>query len=294
MIKDLDFLPPGKKKILKEITSELSRVEGMAAIVLGGSYASGTFTESSDMDLGLYYFENAPFSIAKIRKMAEKFSEVKEPAVTGFYGWGAWVNGGGWLHTRQGKIDFLYRNIDQVKRTIAEAKSGVFQHDYDQQPAYGFYNVIYLAETSVCIPLYDPDKIIAGLKRQVQKYPPKLKRRIINDSLWSAEFTLINARSYAARGDVYGTAGCLTRAAAHLTQALFALNEKYYLTDKKAMELISGFNLVPNGFVDSVNKLLANPGANARTLQKSVNEMELAWECVVNLEGIEYTPNFVI
>ena len=76
--------------------------------------------------------------------------------VTGFYEWGAWVNGGAWIHNPVCKVDFLYRNLDQVKRTIDDAKRGILHHDYAQQPAYGFYSVIYLAETQICLPLYDP------------------------------------------------------------------------------------------------------------------------------------------
>jgi hypothetical protein len=34
------------------------------------------------------------------------------------YEWGQWVNGGAWIHTPAGKLDLLYRNIDQVKRVL--------------------------------------------------------------------------------------------------------------------------------------------------------------------------------
>jgi hypothetical protein len=64
-----------------------------------------------------------------------------------------------------------------------EAQQGIFHHDYDQQPTYGFYSVIYLAETQVCIPLYNPEDHIANLKYQAAVFPLKLKQRIIADSL---------------------------------------------------------------------------------------------------------------
>ena len=51
--------------------SELAHVPGIAAVVLGGSYASGTQREGSDMDIGLYYLAEAPFEIAMIKKVAE-------------------------------------------------------------------------------------------------------------------------------------------------------------------------------------------------------------------------------
>ncbi len=148
------------------------------------------------MDVGLYYLAEAPFDIAGIKKVAENIA-VQPPTVTGFYEWGQWVNGGAWIQTRAGKVDFLYRNIHQVEQTIEHAFQGIVEHDYDQQPTHGFYSIIYLAETDICIPLYDPLQHIARLKQLVKTYPPKLKEKVVANALWSAEFTLAHASSFA-------------------------------------------------------------------------------------------------
>ncbi len=169
----VSFLPPQKQQLLEYLVDRLSSIEGMLAVVLGGSYAGGTFHEASDMDIGLYYEEASPFSIDDVRDVALEVAEDGNATVTGFYEWGAWVNGCAWIHTPQGKVDFLYRNLDQVQRTIEEAQQGIVHHDYDQQPAYGFYSVIYLAETQICIPLYDPENRIARLKREVSPVEAK-------------------------------------------------------------------------------------------------------------------------
>ncbi|GIK36443.1 MAG: hypothetical protein BroJett011_02760 [Chloroflexota bacterium] len=261
-------------------------------MVLGGSYARGTQREGSDLDLGLYYVEAAPFAIADIKDLAHNISTQKAPVVTDFYGWGAWVNGGAWIQTEVGKVDFVYRNLNQVQQTIAEAQQGIIQHDYNQQPAYGFYSVIYLAETEVCIPLYDPHAYIAGLKRQVASYPAALKKRVIVDWLWSAEFTLIQAQQFAATGDVYNTAGCLTRTAASLTQALFALNETYFMSDKQVMEVIARFSIRPPGYVEQISAILAQPGQTAAELSRTVAHLKAVWQSVVVLAGDIYQPKF--
>jgi hypothetical protein len=232
--------------------------------------------------------------LACITPQISRFQSLVSATVTGFYEWGAWVNGGAWIHTPQGKVDFLYRNLDQVRRTIAEAQQGVSQHDYDQQPAYGFYSVIYLAETQICIPLYDPELLIAKLKRDVETYPPRLKQRIIADSLWSAEFTLLHARAFAAQGDVYNTAGCLTRALSNLTQALFALNERYFLRDKKVLEVVAGFPNLPAGYIQQIDPILACPGRTAPELTRTVSALERAWQSVVALPGVHYEPKFTM
>jgi hypothetical protein len=288
----LRHVPEQKRLLLQKLVDQLSDTPGVAAIVLGGSYVSGTHHDTSDLDVGLYYFETGPFSIAAIQQIADGVSVKGPAAVTGFYEWGAWVNGGAWIHTPQGKVDFLYRNLDQIQRAIVEARQGICHHDYDQQPTYGFYSVIYLAETQICIPLYDPDGLIAKLKRQVATYPPRLKQRVIADSLWAAEFTLMHAREFAAQGDVYNTVGCLTRTVSNMTQALFALNEQYFIRDKKVMDAMAGFPNLPRGYTQQVNRILACPGRTARELAKAVGDLEQAWLSVVSLDGVHYEPKF--
>jgi hypothetical protein len=291
-INDISKLPKQKQAVLRQLVEKLSTIPGMRAIVLGGSYASGTHHEKSDMDVGLYYDEARPFSIAQIQSIAGEISAVGMPTVTRFYEWGAWVNGGAWIHTPAGKVDFLYRNLDQVRQTIAEAWQGISHHDYDQQPAYGFYSVIYLAETQICIPLYDPEGVLIELKRSVEVYPPRLKQKIIADSLWAAEFTLLHARNFAAQGDVYNTVGCMTRAASNINQALFALNEKFFLRDKQVMDVVSRFQNLPPEYLQQINRILACPGATAEELTKNIVELEQAWRSVVVLPGVRYEPKF--
>ena len=291
---DLAHIPQQKQVFLQQLVEDLCQVPRITAIVLGGSYASGTHHETSDLDIGLYYQAAEPFPIAAIKHIADKISIKGGPVVTDFYEWGAWVNGGAWIETAVGKVDFLYRNLDQIERTISDAQQGIVQHDYDQQPTYGFYSIIYLAETRICIPLHDPGGHIARLKHRVATYPPALKARIIIDSLWSAEFTLQFAQNYAAQGDVYNTVGCLVRTAANLTQALFALNETYFMRDKKVMETLAAFPILPADYVERVTAVLAHPGQTAKDLQQSVANLKATWRSIVSLTGEMYKPKFQI
>ncbi len=206
-----DEMSPEKQAVLKDAVEALSSVDGIAAVVLGGSYARGTQHAQSDIDIGIYYRESWPFDISAIRKVAGTLSADGAPVVTDFYEWGPWVNGGAWINTRAGKVDFLYRNLDQVARTIDAAQQGSYEHDYDQQPTFRFYSVIYLGETEACIPLVDSEGCIARLKSKVERYPPKLKSTVIATELWNAEFALLFADSYAKTGDIYNAVGCLTR-----------------------------------------------------------------------------------
>jgi hypothetical protein len=278
-------LPDDKQALLDDLLPRLTALRGVAAVVIGGSYARGTARPDSDLDLALYYHDAAPFAIDEVRAVARAIS-ASEPTVTDFYGWGAWVNGGAWITTRAGKVDFLYRSIEQVRRTIADAHAGKTQIDYEQQPTFGFHSVIYLAETRDCAPIYDPDGVIAALQAAVAVYPPALKDHLIKSSLWSAEFTFYHARGYATRGDAYNTVGCLLRALYHLTHALHALNETYFAGDKGSMERIAAFPLKPENYIADVNALLRRPGDD---LNASVREIERLWQRVKALAD-DYEP----
>lgn len=288
----IDNVPAAKGLLLQQLVEQLRIVPGVAAIVLGGSYAAGTHHAASDLDVGLYYWEATPFALPAIKTVANNFSAQGTPTVTGFYEWGAWVNGGAWIHTVQGKVDFLYRNLDHLQRTITEAHQGITHHDYNQQPTHGFHSVIYLAETQICLPLYDPAGVIANLKQQIATYPPKLKAKIVGDCLWLAEFTLLFARDYAAKGDVYNTVGCLTRITGNLTQALFALNERYFLRDKGVMATIGAFACLPADYCAQINRSLAQPGSTAAELTQTVQQLTQSWRAVVALAGDLYQQKF--
>jgi hypothetical protein len=284
-------ISPEKLTLLENLTAQLSATPGVKAVVLGGSYARGRQNPASDLDIGVYYSDAAPFAIDDIRRIAASAAG-SNATVTGFNEWGPWVNGGAWLHTPAGKVDFLYRSLDKVEKTIREAMAGTTYFDYYQQPPFGFYSVIYLAETQVCLPLYDPEGYLARLKEMVAVYPPALKRKVVAEQLWIAEFTLSNAAGFAAKGDLYDTAGCLTRTASCLTQALFALNESYFITDKTAMAEIAAFPLAPHGYVEQLAVILAHPGQSPAELTATVSSLRTAWQAVVTLAGSLYKPMF--
>lgn len=256
--------------------NDLKVIDHVAAIVLGGSHATGNNSVASDVDLGIYYFDKNPFDIDRIKTIANKYSSNSKPTVTGFYEWGHWVNGGAWIKTSAGKLDFIYKNIDQISLTIEKAQNGQWENDFDQQPPYGFSSVIFLAETKYCIPLYDPYKIIEKLKDSVQDYPKKLKEAIIQYSLWSAEFTIHHAAYFSEKSDLFNTMGCFTRAIKNIVGAIFAINELYPMGDKRAIEILEKTNKKPINLKEKIEHILCvkkgSTGTNVTVLKALFDE----------------------
>lgn len=282
-------IPENKKKTLDDIVNDLKNISNIRAIVLGGSYSTGMANENSDLDIGIYYHENSPFDIGQIRSIAAKYNIDETPTVTDFYQWGAWVNGGAWINTASGEVDFVYRNIEQVKSTIEKARNGIVENDFEQQPPFGFSSVIYLAETYHCIPLYDPDTVIEELKNEVRNYPPKLKQSIIQQSLWSAEFTLWQADKFANKCDVYNTMGCFTRALKNIMDALFAINERYPISDKNSLQILEHTKKRPDSLSERIESILST---DKRNLILKARELRNLFEQTVLLTNGTYHPYF--
>jgi predicted nucleotidyltransferase len=282
-------IPGDKQKLLDEITTELKRVDGVKAIVLGGSYAIGMATENSDLDIGIYYSELNPFEIEKIKDVAKIFSNSDQPTVTNFYEWGPWVNGGAWINTISGEVDFLYKNIEQITRTIETAKDGIWENNFDQQPPYGFSSIIFLSETQNSLPLYDPDNVVKNLKESVEQYPQKLKQSVIQQSLWSAEFTIWQAEGYAKKNDTFNTVGCLTRAVKNIVTTLFALNEIYPMGDKRAINILEQAKTKPQNLTSRINDTLY---CSKDTLTNNVMRLKELFEETVELVEGGYRPYY--
>jgi hypothetical protein len=180
-----------------------------------------------------------------------------------------------------------------VERVIAEAETGRYEVHYLQQPPFGFFSATYLGEVVVCIPLFDPEARLEVLKRRVAEYPEALRRAVLQDYLFMAEFTLTAfAPKYAARSDTYGTAACLTRAVNELVLALFALNRRYPLNEKTALLEIAEFERAPREFGTRVQQTLTRLGASPGELVAAVESLAQLFRETIELADGLYQPRF--
>lgn len=242
------------ERVADDLVPRLATVRGVVGVVLGGSRARGSALPDSDLDLGLLYRDVAPIDLAALQIVIEEVNDTLDVIPTPIGGWGPWVNGGAWLCIDGHAVDLLYRSIDRYEATIENAERGFAEHDYLQQPPYGFQSTIYLGEIDTCSPLHDPFDEVEALKSRVRPYPPALRANLVAGYHWGATFTMQNAVKPARRGDVYAGVGCLTRTAAFLVQTLLAHAEIYPVSDKGALHQLT---LVNTTYADLSSRISA-------------------------------------
>jgi sirohydrochlorin ferrochelatase len=147
----------------------------------------------------------------------------------------------------------------------------------------------------VCIPLFDLEGRLDSLKRRVAVYPEALRRAVVQDYLWQAEFGLgAFARKFATRSDSYGTAACLTRAMNQLVLVLFALNRKYPINDKTVLAEVAEFERAPRDFGPRVQQILAHLGASPAELFAAVQSVAQLFRETVELADGLYQPRYTV
>jgi hypothetical protein len=246
----------GDDPLLALITPALAGVPGVVAVVLGGSRARGTATETSDYDLGLYFRRERPLDTgALIRAVRPLVDDPETAAVTPVGEWGPWIVGGGWLRIAGRKVDILYREIDAVNAVITEASSGRISMHYQPGHPHGFCSAHWMGEVALCRPLHDPDRAVTELRARTRPYPQALAGALIGKFLWEVGFSIENAGLGAARGDATHVAGCAYRALCCVAQVLFALNGRYLINEKAALEAATGFPLTLTDLSGRVEKV---------------------------------------
>src|ERR1700759_3676443 len=223
--------------ILQRIVPVLAAVPGVAAIALGGSRARGTATDTSDYDIGLYYSTERPLDTGRLLQAVRTFADAPDAAqVTPIGGWGPWIVGGGWLTVAGQKVDLLYRGIEAVSDAIDKCRAGEIDMHYQPGHPHGFCSAIWMGEVALCRPLHDPDERLAKLKAATSPYPAALRDALIRKFEWEILFLIENGELAAGRAEQTHVAGCAYRALACSAQVLFALNERYLINEKGALQ----------------------------------------------------------
>ncbi len=237
--------------VLQRLARALAAVPGFAAIALGGSRARGTAAPTSDFDVGLYYRKGVEPEASSLREAVRGLIDNPDSAVVTEVGdWGSWIVGGAWLTVDGGKVDLLYRCADAVGDVIRACQAGRISMNYQPGHPHGFSSAIWMGEVAVCRPIHDPEGLLARLKSMTDPYPPQLRGALVRRFQWEVLFSIENAETAVGRGALTHIAGCAYRALSCVAQVLFALNRRYFVNEKGALEEAAGFPVTLPGLAE--------------------------------------------
>ena len=256
---------------LRAVAARLAEVPGVVAVALGGSRARGTHRPDSDVDLGLYY--RPPLDVPGLRRLAAALAvgrggtpaELTEPGA-----WGPWVDGGGWLSLDDTPVDWLYRDLDRVHRSVADARAG--RADFHAQVGHplGVPDFAYAGEVALGRVLADPTGELAAVQQRARPYPPELTRALV-DRLGEADFLLGGLPKVARRGDVTFVAGALFRVVGLCAHALHAVAGRWVITEKGLIAATDALPTAPPGFARRAEQLLGALGTEPEDLLAAVD-----------------------
>lgn len=237
---------------LHHLADQLAAVPGVVGVMLGGSRARGDEQPDSDVDLGLYY--RPPLDTGALRSLARSVATARadqgpDPDVTEPGGWGPWVDGGGWMTIDKMPVDWIYRDVDRVRRSVELALGGKFDFHFQVGHPFGVPDFAYAGEIALGLLLADPTGEFGRLKQQLEPYPAVLGQAIV-DRLDEARFLLGALTKSAHRSDAIFVAGCLFRVVTLCAHAVHAKAGRWVINEK--------------GIVDAADRLPSAPPAFGR------------------------------
>jgi predicted nucleotidyltransferase len=278
--------------VLERVVGRLGDVDGVVGLALGGSRARGGASAGADIDVGIYYREQAAPDLDALRAAAADLDDRGKPDGFGAYGeWGPWINGGAWLRVEGFKTDFLFREIGRVEAVLDACESGQVASAYQPGHPHCFVNHIYAGEVHDNVILHDADGTMARLRARTDPYPEALADALMRSFGWEVGFALETAAGAADRGDVAYVTGCLYRAVACMVQALFAADRTYLINEKGAVARVDGLARRPERFAERTAQLLGSTGTSPEGLRSALDAAaELQRETRSVLEESGLTP----
>ena len=261
---------------LHSLADQLIEVPGIVAVMLGGSRARGEEHPDSDVDLGLYY--RPPLDTDALRRLARSAASLRgvagqSPDLTEPGGWGPWVDGGGWLTIEETPVDWIYRDLDRVRRSVDLAVAGQFAFHFQVGHPFGIPDFAYAGELALGIVLADPTGELQRLKDRLRAYPAALGATIIS-RLDEARFLLGISTKPARRADTTFVAGCLFRVVTLCAYAVHAQAGRWVINEKGVVDAAAGLDCAPVDFGERAHAVLADLGRTGSSLLLAVRHAE--------------------
>ncbi|HET9649593.1 MAG TPA: nucleotidyltransferase domain-containing protein [Microlunatus sp.] len=216
---------PDLPRPVAKLVERLAGTTGVAAVVLGGSRATGRATRQSDWDLGLYYR-----GVPDLEPLHE-LGDVHPPG-----SWGRLMNGGAWLSLEELRIDVLLRDLDTVEHWTSEAQHGRYAVDGLLGYLAGLPTYTLTAEVASSI-------VLTGRLPVHTAYPADLAR--VGPERWRfhRDFSLSHAARAAELGNEPVALGQLARAMVEEAHARHCAARRWVLNEKR---IFDGTDLAPS------------------------------------------------
>lgn len=258
------------EQLLRRIAEEIAPCPFVAGIVLGGSRATGTATENSDIDIGIYY-DRERMDFERLNGIAAGLDDQRRENLVCREGeWGNWVNCGGWLTVKGYHVDLILRDIARVRDILDRTERGETAAHYQTGHPHGYIDAVYRGELAAGKVLYARDQSFTEMKERAEVYPEELRRALISFFMFEAKFSCMLAEGNGRGEDLYYVAGHLFRSVSALNQVLFALNRTYCLNEKKAVRRIREFPVTLPDYDRRVNGIF---GLTAGTLAPCIQAL---------------------
>ena len=231
-----------------QLFKELSLLEEVEAIALGGSRAGENYDEKSDYDVYLYV--NSPISEEKRKNILQKFCSYME------IGNSFWEYEDNCVLNNGIEIDILYRDMKDfmkgIERVVAE------YHPSNSYTTCMWHNLI------TCKILYDKNGTLEKYKNKYTiNYPKQLKENIIKRQLELIDSSMPaypkQIKKAISRKDFVSINHRITEFLASYFDLLFAINEITHPGEKRLIKLCKKqCKILPENFEENLNSLFSH------------------------------------
>ena len=234
--------------MVEQLFKELSLLEEVEAIALGGSRAGENYDEKSDYDVYLYI--NSPVSEEKRKNILQKFCSYME------IGNSFWEYEDNCVLNNGIEIDILYRDMKDfmkgIERVVAE------YHPSNSYTTCMWHNLI------TCKILYDKNGTLKKYKNKYTiNYPKQLKENIIKRQLELIDSSMPaypnQIKKAILRKDFVSINHRITEFLASYFDLLFAINEITHPGEKRLIQLCKKqCKILPENFEENLNSLFSH------------------------------------
>lgn len=258
--------------MVEKLFEELSALDEVEAIALGGSRAGDVFDEKSDYDVYLYCTASVPVEVrdAILKKYCSRielgnhFWEYEDNCV---------LNNGI-------DIDILYRNLDDFAAGISDV--------VDKCNAHNCYTTCMWHNLRTCKVICDKSGRLTALKAKYDcAYPQKLKANIIERSMKLLRHSMpafeLQISKAVSRGDKVSINHRVTEFLASYFDILFAFNEVTHPGEKRLVSLCEkNCKKLPQNFRANLDALFADMFTHSEKVPADIDKIISALEALLN------------